>query len=171
MPAKKVIDCCISILVWMALVFLCGMILISMGACRSIKYVPVEMVIRDSVAIRWVDSLKITNKTNIIDSIRIKDSIVITKDEQGNITGKEEYHDKEHYHQSTDSTAYYRDLLLNTIQEHSEQKPQIVEVEKPLSKLQKLFIDIGKVASGIGAGLVIVFLVWLVIWVKKNKLQ
>ena len=145
-----------------------SMAVILMSSCKTTKPVTVKHEIRDSLVIHYIDSIRFTNKVNIVDSTRIKDSIVITKDCQGNITGKEEYHWNDHTHQSADSTAYYRDLFQQTIASHQEQQPVIVEVEKPMTRWQRLFLDIGKVASGLVGGLLIFGIVWLVLWIKKK---
>jgi hypothetical protein len=152
---------------WMLMGMVIVVMILCMSSCRTVKP-PVEHVIKDSLVIHYIDSIRFTNKVNIVDSTRIKDSIVITKDCQGNITGKEEYHWNDHTHQSADSTAYYRDLLAKTIASHNEQQPIIVEVEKPMSRWQRIFLDIGKVASGIGIGLLIIGIIWLVLYLRKK---
>lgn len=117
--------------------------LLLFSGCTRKVYVPVQAMQRDSVVINRVDSINWIQKTNIRDSIRIKDSVVITKDQQGNITNKESYHEKDHYKQSSDSTSYYKDLLEKVLKEHEKQEPQIVEVEKPLTKWQRSLMNMG----------------------------
>lgn len=69
---------CLGIVIWLTLVFLCGMILIGFGSCRSVKYVPVESVRHDSIYITQHQKDSIW----LHDSIHIKemaDTILIEK--------------------------------------------------------------------------------------------
>ena len=40
---------CVGVLLWMLIILLAGFVLIGLGACRSVRYIPVESVRHDSV--------------------------------------------------------------------------------------------------------------------------
>lgn len=161
---------CLSLVMWFLLVFFAGIVLIGLGSCKSVKYIPVETIKKDSIVFNYVDSIRYTQILDIRDSIRIKDSIVVTKDDKGNITSKESYHEKDHVKQTNDSTSYYRNLLEKYIMEHAEQKPVIVEVEKPLTKWQQKYITLGKVSLGLYIGLVLALIAWVAYRLRKRKI-
>ena len=73
---------CIGVLVWMLLIFICGIILIAFGSCRSIKHVPIETIKHDSVYITQHQK----------DSIYIHDSIY--QKEKGDTVLIEKWHTK-----------------------------------------------------------------------------
>lgn len=84
-------------------------------------------------------------RTSIRDSVRIKDSTVIVKDEHGNIKSEEHWHEKEHISHSSDSVAFYQAVARDAIEERNKalQKlrnaTRVVKVEPtPMEKL-KLF--------------------------------
>ena len=117
------------------------------SSCTRTVYVPVKTNVKDSLVIHFRDSVNIINKLNIKDSINIRDSIVITVDENGKVTGKETWHNSEHYHSVNDSTAYYKaqvDSLTNV-----KNKEVIVQVEKPLSSIQKMWMNLGRLSAGV----------------------
>lgn len=90
MSAETKRDGCIGVLVWMMLVFICGMILIAFGSCKSVRYVPVETIKHDSIYITqhqkdsiWLhDSIHIKEKadTILIEKWHTKYIEKITKD-------------------------------------------------------------------------------------------
>lgn len=78
MSAETKRNGCVGVLVWMMLVFLCGMILIAMGSCKSVQYVPVETIKHDSIYITQHSR----DSVYLHDSIHIKemaDTILIEK--------------------------------------------------------------------------------------------
>lgn len=118
---------CIGVLVWMLLIFICGIILIAFGSCRSIKYVPIETIKHDSVYITQHQK----------DSIYIHDSIY--QKEKGDTVLIEKWH-----------TRYIekqvRDTLIQ-IQSDTIPQPYPYEVEVPaqLSWWQKTRMHIGEI--------------------------
>lgn len=135
---------CIGVLVWMLLIFICGIILIAFGSCRSIKYVPIETIKHDSVYITQHQK----------DSIYIHDSIY--QKEKGDTVLIEKWH-----------TRYIekqvRDTLIQ-IQRDTIPQPYPMEVEVPaqLSWWQKTRMHIGEIT-------IIALLVLLGSWIVRIK--
>lgn len=135
---------CIGVLVWMLLIFICGIILIAFGSCRSIKYVPIETIKHDSVYITQHQK----------DSIYIHDSIY--QKEKGDTVLIEKWH-----------TRYIekqvRDTLIQ-IQRDTIPQPYPYEVEVPaqLSWWQKTRMHIGEIT-------IIALLVLLGSWIVRTK--
>ena len=135
---------CIGVLVWMLLIFICGIILIAFGSCRSIKYVPIETIKHDSVYITQHQK----------DSIYIHDSIY--QKEKGDTVLIEKWH-----------TRYIekqvRDTLIQ-IERDTIPQPYPYEVEVPaqLSWWQKTRMRIGEIA-------LVALLVLLGSWIVRIK--
>lgn len=135
---------CIGVLVWMLLIFICGIILIAFGSCRSIKYVPIETIKHDSVYITQHQK----------DSIYIHDSIY--QKEKGDTVLIEKWH-----------TRYIekqvRDTLIQ-IQRDTIPQPYPYEVEVPaqLSWWQKTRMHIGEIS-------LVALLVLLGSWIVRIK--
>jgi hypothetical protein len=135
---------CIGVLVWMLLIFICGIILIAFGSCRSIKYVPIETIKHDSVYITQHQK----------DSIYIHDSIY--QKEKGDTVLIVKWH-----------TRYIekqvRDTLIQ-IQRDTIPQPYPYEVEVPaqLSWWQKTRMHIGEIT-------IIALLVLLGSWIVRIK--
>lgn len=135
---------CIGVLVWMLLIFICGIILIAFGSCRSIKYVPIETIKHDSVYITQHQK----------DSIYIHDSIY--QKEKGDTVLIEKWH-----------TRYIekqvRDTLIQ-IERDTIPQPYPYEVEVPaqLSWWQKTRMRMGEIA-------LVALLVLLGSWIVRIK--
>lgn len=117
---------CLGIVIWLTLVFLCGMILIGFGSCRSVRYVPVETVKYDSIYITQHQK----------DSIYLHDSIY--QKEKGDTLIIEKWHTKYIEKQ-------VRDTLIQ-IERDTIPQPYPYEVEVPaqLSWWQKTRMHIGE---------------------------
>ena len=128
----------------MLLIFICGIILIAFGSCRSIKYVPIETIKHDSIYITQHQK----------DSIYIHDSIY--QKEKGDTVLIEKWH-----------TRYIekqvRDTLIQ-IQRDTIPQPYPYEVEVPaqLSWWQKTRMHIGEIT-------IIALLVLLGSWIVRIK--
>jgi len=135
---------CIGVLVWMLLIFICGIILIAFGSCRTIKYVPIETIKHDSIYITQHQK----------DSIYIHDSIY--QKEKGDTVLIEKWH-----------TRYIekqvRDTLIQ-IERDTIPQPYPYEVEVPaqLSWWQKTRMHIGEIT-------IIALLVLLGSWIVRIK--
>ena len=137
-----------------ALLFLCS--------CRSSQSVT-ERETRDSI--RYIDnvrdSLNIINIRNVIDSVQIRDSLVIVMDYAGKILQTKEWHREKTTKIERDSTAFYKAVaqqaILEMIKAQNEKKE--VVMEKTLNKWQQLKVDWGGYAF-----LVLFLLLFFEIW-------
>ena len=135
---------CLGIVVWMFILLVAGFVLIAMGSCRSVKYVPVETIKHDSIYITQHQK----------DSIYIHDSIY--QKEKGDTVLIEKWH-----------TRYIekqvRDTLIQ-IQRDTIPQPYPMEVEVPaqLSWWQKTRMHIGEIT-------IIALLVLLGSWIVRIK--
>lgn len=135
---------CLGIMAWMFILLVAGFVLIAMGSCRSVRYVPVETIKHDS--------LYITQHQK--DSIYIHDSIY--QKEKGDTVLIEKWH-----------TRYIekqvRDTLIQ-IQRDTIPQPYPYEVEVPaqLSWWQKTRMHIGEIT-------IIALLVLLGSWIVRIK--
>ena len=118
---------CMSLLIWMMLVFICGMILAAFESCKSVNYVPVETIKHDSIYITQHQK----------DSIYLHDSIHIK--EQADTILIEKWHTKYIEKQVHDT--------LIQVERDTIPQPYPYEVEVParLSWWQKTRMHIGEV--------------------------
>ena len=160
---------CLTLAMWFILVFCAGLILICLGSCRSVKYVPYETIKHDSIYISKKDTLKVTHTIKEKEYVEVKDSASTTLDEQGNILKQEIWHNKTTIRQMSDSLEYYRAMYdsLLSVKQKTEYVPY--PIEKELSKWEKRYITIGKVSMGLYTGLLIAFIAWLVYYIKQKK--
>lgn len=135
---------CLGIMAWMFILLVAGFVLIAMGSCRSVRYVPVETIKHDS--------LYITQHQK--DSIYIHDSIY--QKEKGDTVLIEKWH-----------TRYIekqvRDTLIQ-IERDTIPQPYPYEVEVPaqLSWWQKTRMRMGEIA-------LVALLVLLGSWIVRIK--
>lgn len=127
---------------------------------------------KDSVEIHIVDSVRWETKTQIKDSVNVRDSVVIRVDFQGNEIGRSEWHYKEKYKEVKDSTAYYKNLCDSLVKK-SEQKDTVTihdiqYRDKPLNRWQSFKMDVGGIAIGISVAAIIGLLVWLYLRFRKK---
>lgn len=138
---------CLTLVMWFLLVFCTGLILICLGSCRSVKYVPYETIKHDSIYI--------TNHQK--DSVYIYDSIY--QKEKGDTLILEKWHTK-YVEKQVHDTSYI---------ERWDSIYVPYPVEKELSKWEKRYISIGKVSLGLFTGLLIALITWLVYYIKRKK--
>ena len=135
---------CMVVVMWLLLVFMCGMILIAMGGCRSVRYVPVETIRHDSIYITQHQK----------DSIYIHDSIY--QKEKGDTLIIEKWHTKYLEKQ-------VRDTLIQIERDTIPQPyPYKVEVPAQLSWWQKTRMHIGEVS-------LVALMVLLGSWIVRIK--
>ena len=135
---------CIGVLVWILLIFICGIILIAFGSCRSIKYVPVEKVSHDSIYITQHQK----------DSIYLHDSIHIREKSDTILIEKWR-------------TRYVEKIVIDTliqIERDTIPQPYPVEVEMParLSWWQQTRIHLGELLIA----MILAIVGW---WIYKRK--
>ena len=127
---------------------------------------------KDSVQIHIVDSVRWETKTQVRDSVNVRDSVVIRVDAEGNEVGRSEWHYKEKYKEVKDSTAYYKNLCDSLVKK-SEEKDTVTihDIEyrdKPLTKWQSFKQEVGGIAIGISVAAILGLLVWLYIKFRKK---
>ena len=118
---------CIGVVLYMLIVFMVGLILIALGGCRSVKYIPVETIKHDSIYITQHQR----------DSIYLHDSIF--HKEKGDTILIEKWHTKYIEKQVHDT--------LIQIERDTIPQPYPYEVEVParLSWWQKTRMHVGEV--------------------------
>ena len=152
--------------------FLCG--------CSHRTYVPLQSVRTDTIYMSRKDSVHIKDSLitrqviNIRDSIAIHDSVVIVKDEQGNIKEKliVRYRDRWHATQDyltllhlIDGYKAMNDSLRATMMEHIE-VPKVVERE--LSRWEKIKMDVGGWAIGAMSATLLAIVCYVVVWLVRK---
>ena len=124
---------CVGVLLWMLIILLAGFVLMGLGACRSVRYIPVESVRLDSVV----------TILHHRDSIYQHDSVYIK--EKADTLLIERWHTRLRDRVSHD-TLYISKTDTIMIP---------VPVERKLTKAERTYITIGKWAVGAVAGLVL----------------
>ena len=127
-----------------ATLFLSGLLMIAMlCSCSSVRYVPVESVKTDSIYINKVE----------VDSIYMQDSVYIK--EKGDTIYMYKYKYLNRYKLLTDTMYVSKtDTIYN-----------LVEVEKPLSKWQKVKLDLGGFTFG---GIVMLAIIAIFAVIKRK---
>ena len=124
---------CVGVLLWMLIILLAGFVLIGLGACRSVRYIPVESVRLDSV----VTILHHRDSLYQHDSVYIKeiaDTVLI-----------ERWHTRWRDRVSHDTLYMSKTDTIRVP----------VPVERKLTKAERTYITIGKWSVGAVAGLVL----------------
>lgn len=149
-------------------------------SCSHRMYVPVQSIRTDTVYMARKDSVHIKDSLitrqviNVRDSIAIHDSVVIVKDEQGNVKERLIVRYRDHWHATQDALTLLRlidrykasnDSLLATMREHIE-APKVVERE--LSRWEKLKMDVGGWAIGAMSTFLLAIVGYIVIWLLKK---
>lgn len=149
-------------------------------SCSHRVYVPVQSIRTDTIYMSRKDSVHIKDSLitrqviNIRDSIAIHDSVVIVKDEQGNIKEKLIVRYRDRWHATQDNLtlqrllAHYKasnDILRATRKERIEVP---VPVEKKLSRWQKIKMDVGGWAIGAMSTVLLGVVGYIVVWLLKK---
>ena len=124
---------CVGVLLWMLIILLAGFVLIGLGACRSVRYIPVESVRLDSVV----------TILHHRDSIYQHDSVFIK--EKADTVLIERWHTRWRDRVSHDTLYMSKTDTIRVP----------VPVERKLSKAERTYITIGKWSVGAVAGLVL----------------
>ncbi len=134
--------------------------LIALGGCRSIKVVTATESHTDStyIATNWMEMLMRTISQK--DSVYIHDSIII--DKTGDTTRIDRSHISEHWSTIHDTIYLSRETHDTIYITNRDTIPQIVEVEKKLTKWQQARMRFG------GAAMVLLVCAG-VVWVVKRK--
>ncbi|WP_455072288.1 hypothetical protein [Prevotella melaninogenica] len=152
--------------------FLCG--------CSHKVYVPIESVHTDTIYMARKDSVHIKDSLitrqviNIRDSVAIHDSVVIVKDEQGNVKERLIVRYRDRWHATQDNLTLQRqidrykasnDSLRATKKEYKEVP---IPVEKKLSRWQKIKMDVGGWAIGAMSTFLLAIIGYIVVWLLKK---
>lgn len=138
----------------------CLILITALCSCRSVKYVPVESVRVDSIAIK--DTLFEVKLVPYKDSIATKDTASYLSNAYAYSWAR--YNGGVLYHSL--GIFPFATTLINVPyfieRYHYEENPTIVEVEKELSQWQKLKIELGGYAIGVIIALVIAIIGWII---------
>lgn len=149
-------------------------------SCSHRVYVPVQSIRTDTIYMSRKDSVHIKDSLitrqviNIRDSVAIHDSVVIVKDEQGNIKERLIVRYRDRWHATQDNLMLQRmidrykasnDSLRATMREHIE-VPKVVERE--LSRWEKLKMDVGGWAIGALSATLLAAIAYVIIWLLKK---
>lgn len=162
------------------LIGLLALTALCLTSCSHRVYVPVQSIRTDTVYMARKDSVHIKDSLitrqviNIRDSIAIHDSVVIIKDEQGNIKERLIVRYRDRWHATQDYLTLLRlidrykasnDSLRATKMKYIE-VPKIVERE--LSRWQKIKMDVGGWAIGAMSTFILAAVGYIVVWLLKK---
>ena len=149
-------------------------------SCSHRVYVPVQSIRTDTIYMSRKDSVHIKDSLitrqviNIRDSVAIHDSVVIIKDEQGNIKEKLIVRYRDRWHATQDNLTLQRQIdrykasndSLRATKEEYKEIP--VPVEKKLSRWQKIKMDVGGWAIGAMSTVLLGVVGYIVFWLLKK---
>lgn len=152
--------------------FLCG--------CSHKVYVPVESVRTDTLYLSHRDSIHVKDSIimhhviNTRDSVAIHDSVVIVKDEQGNVKERLIVRYRDRWHATQDNLTLQRQIdrykasndSLRAVKRDSISVP--VPVEKKLTRWQKFKMDVGGWAIGAMSTFIVASVGYIVVWLLKK---
>ena len=153
---------------WFAMLIL-GFVMLALGGCKSVQYVPVKEEIHDTVRINKTDTVNHYEVKTEKEFVYVKDSSSVMVDNDGKVLKNEIWHNKTIIREKSDSIAHYKALVdsLMAVKQREVEVPVIIE--KPLTKWEQRFITIGKVSMGVYVGLLLAFVLWLINWIKKKR--
>ena len=149
-------------------------------SCSHRVYVPVQSIRTDTIYMSRKDSVHIKDSLitrqviNIRDSVAIHDSVVIVKDEQGNVKERLIVRYRDRWHATQDNLTLQRQIdrykasndSLRAIKTEYKEVP--VPVEKKLSRWQKIKVYVGGWAIGAMLTFLLVIVGYIVIWLLKK---
>lgn len=149
-------------------------------SCSHRVYVPVQSIRTDTIYMSRKDSVHIKDSLitrqviNIRDSVAIHDSVVIVKDDQGNIKEKLIIRYRDRWHATQDNLTLQRQIdhykasndSLRAIKTEYKEIP--VPVEKKLSRWQKIKMDVGGWAIGAMSTFLLAIIGYIVVWLLKK---
>mgnify|MGYP001744258482 CR=1 FL=1 len=148
--------------------------------CSHKVYVPVESVRTDTLYLSHRDSIHVKDSIvmhhviNTRDSVAIHDSVVIVKNEQGEVKERLIVRYRDRWHATQDNLtlqrllAHYKasnDILRATRKERIEVP---VPVERKLSRWEKLKMDVGGWAIGAMSTVLLGIIGYIVVWLLKK---
>lgn len=152
-------------------------------SCSHRVYVPVQSIRTDTIYMSRKDSVHIKDSLitrqviNIRDSVAIHDSVVIVKDDQGNIKEKLIVRYRDRWHATQDNLTLQRQIDRYKASNDSlratktEYKEVPIPVEKKLSRWQKIKMDVGGWAIGAMSTFLLAIIGYIVVWLLKKYRQ
>ena len=149
-------------------------------SCSHRVYVPVQSIRTDTIYMSRKDSVHIKDSLitrqviNIRDSVAIHDSVVIVKDEQGNIKERLIVRYRDRWHATQDNLTLQRQIDRYKASNDSlratktEYKEVPIPVEKKLSRWQKIKMDVGGWAIGAMSTFLLAIIGYIVVWLIKK---
>ena len=149
-------------------------------SCSHRVYVPVQSIRTDTIYMSRKDSVHIKDSLinrqviNIRDSIAIHDSVVIVKDEYGNVKERLIVRYRDRWHATQDNLTLQRQIDRYKASNDSlratktEYKEVPIPVEKKLSRWQKIKMDVGGWAIGAMSTFLLAIVGYIVIWLLKK---
>ena len=162
------------------LIGLLSLTALCLTSCSHRTYIPLQSVRTDTVYMSRKDSVHIKDSLitrqviNIRDSVAIHDSIVIIKDDQGNIKEKLIVRYRDRWHATQDYLTLQRMIDRYKASNDSlrakktEYKEVPVPVERKLSRWEKLKMDVGGWAIGAMSTFLLAIVGYIVIWLLKK---
>lgn len=162
------------------LIALLTMLAIFLCSCSHKVYVPVESVRTDTLylshrdSIHVKDSLVMHHVINTRDSVAIHDSVVIIKDEQGNIKERLIVRYRDRWHATQDNLTLQRQLdrykaSNDSLRATRKERIEVpVPVEKKLSRWEKLKMDVGGWAIGAMSTFILASVGYILVWLLKK---
>lgn len=162
------------------LIGLLALTALCLTSCSHRVYVPVQSIRTDTIYMSRKDSIHIKDSLitrqmiNIRDSVAIHDSIVIIKDDQGNIKEKLIVRYRDRWHTTQDNLTLQRQIDRYRASNDSlratktEYKEVPIPVEKKLSRWQKIKMDVGGWAIGAMSTFLLAIIGYIVVWLLKK---
>ena len=155
-------------------------IIMLLCGCSHKVYVPIESVRTDTMYlshrdnIHIKDSLVMHHVINIRDSVAIHDSVVIVKNEQGEVKERLIVRYRDRWHATQDNLTLQRQIdrykasndSLRAVKRDSVSVP--VPVEKKLSRWQKIKMDVGGWAIGALSAVVLAIIGYITMWLIRK---
>ena len=111
--------------------------IISLCSCTTTRYVSVPEYHTDTLYKARTDSIRWRVVTNVIDSLNVRDSVILRVNDKGEVTGKDTWHWRDRFRSEKDSTDYYKSRLdsLSHIKTDTISKPYPIEKTVTIYKL------------------------------------
>ena len=164
----------------LTIIGLLAMTALCFTSCSHRVYVPVQSIRTDTIYMSRKDSVHIKDSLitrqviNIRDSIAIHDSVVIIKDEQGNVKERLIVRYRDRWHATQDNLTLQRQIDRYKASNDSlratktEYKEVPIPVEKKLSRWEKLKMDVGGWAIGAMSTFLLAIIGYIVVWLLKK---
>lgn len=162
------------------LIALLTMLVIFLCSCSHKVYVPVESVRTDTLylshrdSIHVKDSLVMHHVINTRDSVAIHDSVVIVKNEQGEVKERLIVRYRDRWHATQDNLTLQRQLdrykaSNDSLRATRKERIEVpVPVEKKLSRWEKLKMDVGGWAIGAMSTFILASVGYILVWLLKK---